>query len=217
MLAVHVWTLGQRFQPDCLGERPQAFDALIVRRTWVFLKNRSGLERVSRSHAAGPGPNRRIAPAVRMKHGERVRGSRLTVYGDQHATTGGQGLEYSSIVRLKTDAPQRSRQPELRQIASGALQRGDQRSFDQQRPSRGGLDLFAGSAERRYDQRVNLGTFFRNDAERFRRQTGFFQRVNSLLRPLHVLEHRNRKTSSIYVDHGHVIYHGGSRRPEVGG
>ncbi len=37
---------------------------------------------------------------------------------------------------------------------------------------------------------------------------GSLQRVNALLRPVHILKHTDRKPSSIDVDHGGVIYQG---------
>ena len=84
-----------------------------------------------------------------MQHGERVGGPRLAVDGDQHATAGGERLENSAIVRLKTDAAHRSRQAELGEIARRPLKRSDERSLRQQRPGRAGLDPFRRTAERR--------------------------------------------------------------------
>src|SRR5262245_24778983 len=105
-----------------------------------------------------------------MKHGECVSGARLAVHRDEHATTGGQGLENSSIMRLKTDTPQRSRQPKLREIACWTLEGADQRSPGQKRSSRAGLYMLTLRPQRRLDERAHFRGFFRDDAERLRRQ-----------------------------------------------
>lgn len=111
-------------------------------------------------------------------------------------------------MRLKTDTPQRSRQPELAKIASWTLKRGHQRTSCEERSGCARLDPLTLSSERRFDKGANLRILFRDDADRFRRQTGSPQRVNALLRPLHVLKHTNGEPARIDVNHGDVIYQG---------
>jgi len=143
-----------------------------------------------------------------MKHGERISRSRLAMHRHEHATTGGQSLEYSSIVRLKSDTPQRSCQPELREIVCWTLKRGDKRSFRQHRSGRASLYPITLAAERRFDQRGNLWPLLRDDADRLWQQPGSFQRINAFLRPLHVLKYADGVSALIHVNHGDVIYQG---------
>lgn len=115
-------------------------------------------------------------------------------------------------MRLKTDTAERSRQPELAKIASGTLKRGHQRTSCEERPGCARLNPLTLSSERRFDEGANLRTLFRDDADRFRRQTGSLQRVNALLRPLHILKHTDGEPASIDVNHGDVIYQGSGAR-----
>src|SRR5262249_42453789 len=89
-----------------------------------------------------------------------------------------------------------------------------ERPSRQQWPGRLRLDPFALPALRRFDQRGDLRALLRENADRFRGETRSFERLNPLLRPLHILKYTNRKSSGIDVNHGDVIYHGGWR-PEV--
>lgn len=140
-----------------------------------------------------------------MQDGQRIRGARLAVDGDEHAATGCEGLENTTIMCLKTDTSQRPGQTQLWQIPSRALNRRDQRASSQQRTSGSGLNALTRAAEDGLDKGGDFRAFFCDDAERFGRETGPSQRLNPFLRPLHVLEHADSESSSLYVNHGDVI------------
>src|SRR6185503_7035974 len=54
-----------------------------------------------------PCADRRVAAAVRMQDGERVRRARLADEGDEHAAAPDQGLEDAAIVRMEAGAAKR--------------------------------------------------------------------------------------------------------------
>src|SRR5215831_1338293 len=75
-----------------------------------------------------PGSNGCVSTAVRMKNGQRVRGTRITLNRDQHAAACGERIEDARVVRLETDASHRTGQSEFREVSALALEYANERS-----------------------------------------------------------------------------------------
>ena len=67
-------------------------------------------------------------------------------------------------------------------------------------------------AERLLEERGRLGRVLRENRQRLRRQARLLQRGNPLGRPRDVLKHADGEPSSLDLNHGRVMYHGGQVR-----
>src|SRR5919204_6721379 len=87
------------------------------------VETRSAIE----SDSTAPRADRGVPAAVRVKNRERVCRARLRSNRHQHAAACRQRFVNAAIVRLESDAPHRGGQTQFSEIASGALQRLDER------------------------------------------------------------------------------------------
>jgi len=90
---------------------------------------------------------------------------------------------------------------ELMLSMAGTLKGRDDCTAHQCRANAGDLEFFARRTERPFDERCNLRSVFRKNAQRLGRDPGALERGNALLRPRDVLKHTNRESSGIDIDH----------------
>src|SRR5215467_428048 len=149
-----------------------------------------------------PGSNGCVSTAVRMKNGQRVRGTRITLNRDQHAAACGERIEDARVVRLETDASHRTGQSEFREVSALALEYANERSTRDRAADAGDVDPLARRIQRSLNERRSVRTILDEDRQRLDREATLSQRVDALLGPREVLKNTYREQRDVGLDHG---------------
>src|SRR5215469_805797 len=175
-----------RLQNKCLS-----FRTYLLR----LRKGDGGLRRAPTAllDAPGPGANGRIAAAIGVQDGQRIRSTRLALNRDEDAAPAGQRVEDAPVVRLKPHPAHRSGEAEFMNILCAA-ERGDEWSAPPSGTNAREIEPFGGRAERAIDKCRRLGAVLDQNRQRLDGKAGLFERFDAFVRPLDVLKHADRES-----------------------
>ena len=94
--------------------------------------------------------------------------------------------------------------PSLGQVPRHPLQRAHQWAAREHRARPGHLQPLAGGAERSFDEGSDLGTLLGDNRQRLGGEPHLLQGVKPLLRPGDILEHPDRESRRLDVNHRRV-------------